>query len=59
MEVTIDLQSRTLSLPGGKKFDFPVDGFARYCLLNGLDELDFILEQEQIILAFEKKLIRS
>ncbi len=59
MEVTIDLESRTLSLPDGKRVDFPVDGFARYCLLNGLDELDFLLEQEQTILAFEKKSTRS
>jgi 3-isopropylmalate/(R)-2-methylmalate dehydratase small subunit len=55
MEVTIDLEARTLSLPDGKQVEFPVDGFARYCLLNGLDELDFLLEQEDTILAFEKK----
>ena len=32
-----------------------VDAFARYCLLNAMDELDFLLDQEETILAFEKK----
>jgi 3-isopropylmalate/(R)-2-methylmalate dehydratase small subunit len=32
---------------------FPVDPFARYCLLNGMDEMDFLLSQDPAISAFE------
>src|SRR6266404_3401964 len=38
-EVTIDLQTTTLTLPTGEPVRFPVEAFARYCLLNGIDEL--------------------
>ena len=33
---------------------FPIDGFSRYCLLNGLDQLGFLLESEAEIKAFEE-----
>ena len=55
MEVTVDLEARALVLPDGKKVGFPIDAFARYCLLNAMEELDFLLDQEETILAFEKK----
>jgi len=34
---TIDLESRTFALPGGERFEFPVDPFARHCMLQGVD----------------------
>src|ERR687884_983207 len=37
-QVTIDLASQTLTLPGGERASFPVEPFARHCLLNGLDQ---------------------
>jgi 3-isopropylmalate/(R)-2-methylmalate dehydratase small subunit len=54
VEITIDLESRSVQLPDGRRVDFPVDDFARYCLLNGLDELDFLLGQEEHITAYEE-----
>src|SRR5947209_17430566 len=42
----IDLASRTLTLSDGRKFEFPVDEFARHCLLEGVDELGSLLKQE-------------
>jgi 3-isopropylmalate/(R)-2-methylmalate dehydratase small subunit len=51
--VKVDLRSQTLALPGGRKIEFPVDGFARHCLLEGIDELGYILQQEPAIAAFE------
>lgn len=51
--VKIDLASQTLTLANGRKVDFPVDGFARHCLLEGIDELGYILQQEPAIAAFE------
>jgi 3-isopropylmalate/(R)-2-methylmalate dehydratase small subunit len=52
-EVSVDLEARTLTLPDGSVVAFPIDPFPRYCLLNGVDELTFLLEQEGVIAAFE------
>jgi 3-isopropylmalate/(R)-2-methylmalate dehydratase small subunit len=52
-EITIDLASTTLRLPGGIAVNFPIDPFARYCLLNGVDELGFLLQQQDRIAAYE------
>jgi 3-isopropylmalate/(R)-2-methylmalate dehydratase small subunit len=55
VEVTIDLEPSTLALPNGRKVPFPIDGFSRYCLLNGLDQLGFLMENEAAIQAFEAR----
>ena len=52
--VTVSLEDQTVTLADGKKARFPVDSFARYCLLNGIDELQFLLSQDALIAAFEK-----
>ena len=54
-EVTIDLASCTLTLPGGETVRFPLEPFARYCLMNGVDELGFLLEREAQIAAYEAR----
>ena len=51
-EVVIDVEARTLTC-GAHAASFPIEPFARYCLLNGLDELTFILSREAEIAAFE------
>jgi 3-isopropylmalate/(R)-2-methylmalate dehydratase small subunit len=53
-EVTIDLETRTITIPGGGTASFPIDGFARYCLMNGVDELGHLLSQEEAIARFER-----
>ena len=53
VELDIDLESSTVTLPDGRKAEFPIDGFSRYCLMNGLDQLGFLLENEDAIRAFE------
>jgi 3-isopropylmalate/(R)-2-methylmalate dehydratase small subunit len=55
MTVAVDLAAQTLTLPGGCKVDFPVDSSAKQCLLEGVDELGYILMQEASIAAFEAK----
>jgi 3-isopropylmalate/(R)-2-methylmalate dehydratase small subunit len=55
--VRIDVEAQTLALPDGTTVSFPLDGFSRYCLLNGVDELGFLLAQEDAIAAFERKLV--
>jgi 3-isopropylmalate/(R)-2-methylmalate dehydratase small subunit len=54
-EVTIDLEKSALTLPDGRSVTFPIDGFARYCLLNGVDELGFLLSKQAEIAAYEAR----
>jgi 3-isopropylmalate/(R)-2-methylmalate dehydratase small subunit len=51
--VTVDLATQTLVLPDGSSVQFPIDGFSKHCLLNGVDELGYILQQEPAIAAYE------
>ena len=53
-EVSIDVQNTTLTLPDGTTVKFPLEGFARYCLLNGVDELGYLLSQGTAIAAYEQ-----
>jgi 3-isopropylmalate/(R)-2-methylmalate dehydratase small subunit len=53
VELTIDLAAQTLTLPGSEAVIFPVDSFAKTCLLNGLDELNYILSFSDKITAYE------
>lgn len=52
-ELHVDLASQTLTLPDGEKVGFPVDSFAKECMLEGVDELGFILKHEAAIQAYE------
>jgi 3-isopropylmalate/(R)-2-methylmalate dehydratase small subunit len=51
--VKIDLPSQTLTTPGGALVQFPVDGFSKHCLVEGVDELGYILQQESAIAGYE------
>jgi 3-isopropylmalate/(R)-2-methylmalate dehydratase small subunit len=53
-ELTVDLATQTLSFPGGS-VTFPIDPFNKTCLLNGVDELGYILGFEKDIAAFENR----
>ena len=52
-EVTIDLDSATVTLPDGAAVPFPLEPFARYCLMNGVDELGFLLARAGEVRAYE------
>lgn len=54
-EFTVDLESQTLSFPNGS-VRFPIDPFNKTCLLNGTDELGYIMSFEEEIAAFEANL---
>lgn len=54
-ELSVDLATQTLSLPDGRKVTFPIDGFAKTCLLNGVDELGYIAGFEKEIAAYENR----
>lgn len=53
-EIVIDLETTTLALPDGRAVKFPLEPFARYCLMNGVDELGFLLSKNAEISAYEK-----
>ena len=53
--VKIDLASQTLTYAGGKTTQFPVDAFSKTCLLEGVDELGYILKKTDSIAAYEAK----
>jgi 3-isopropylmalate/(R)-2-methylmalate dehydratase small subunit len=57
-ELTVDLASQTVSFPAGS-FTFPIDAFSKACLLNGVDELGYIMSFENEIAAFENKVNRN
>jgi len=52
-QLTVDLTSQTVSLPGGQSITFPIDGFAKYCLVNGVDQMGFLIGEEDSIAAYE------
>jgi len=59
MMVKIDLASQTLTLPDGTAVEFPIDAFAKHCLLEGVDELGYILKQDPAITAYEAQRVGS
>jgi len=53
-EVAIDLDAQILRLQDGSETGFPVDPFAKKCLLEGIDDLGYILKNLSIIIDYEK-----
>lgn len=55
IELDIDVAASTVTLPDGRSFGFPIDGFARTCLLEGVDQLGYLLKQSSAIQSFEEQ----
>jgi len=53
VEVTVNVEDTTIALPDGTRVKFPLEAFSRYCLLNGVDELGFLLDRRAQIDAYE------
>jgi len=51
--LTVDLETRTITDNHGFSAQFPIDGFAQHCLLNGLDDIGLTLQHESAISAYE------
>ena len=51
----VDLDNTQICLENGKVISFPIDSFARYCLLNGVDQLGYLLNHDTEISAYENK----
>ena len=52
-EIDIDLEASSLRLPTGVSVSFPLEAFARHCLLNGLDELGYLRSRSADIERYE------
>lgn len=56
MEVEIDLPNQTITNKAtGKNERFEINAYKKHCLMNGLDDIDFLLENKDKIEAWEKK----
>ena len=53
-ELAIDIETTSIALPNGKSVNFSMDGFARHCLLEGIDQLGFLRKQLDSIENFEE-----
>lgn len=55
LTLTVDLAAETVSLPDGSSHSFQYDPFRKYCLLEGLDDLDYMLERNEAIESYRTK----
>jgi 3-isopropylmalate/(R)-2-methylmalate dehydratase small subunit len=54
-EVKVDVPAQTVTnLATGASEHFDLNGYKKYCLMNGLDDIDFLLESKDKIEAWEK-----
>lgn len=54
VQVSIDLEKQELVLPTGSTINFVIDSFSRYCLLEGVDQLGYLLNHDEQITHYEK-----
>ncbi|MCX6046072.1 MAG: 3-isopropylmalate dehydratase small subunit [Chloroflexi bacterium] len=52
-QITVDLASQTVTLPDGQQLGFPIDPFRKICLLEGVDDLGYIMKQADAIATYE------
>ncbi len=52
--VTVSLEDEQIILPDGRAVNFPIDGFSKYCLLNGVDQMGFLLGLDEDIIEYEQ-----
>jgi 3-isopropylmalate/(R)-2-methylmalate dehydratase small subunit len=52
--ICVDLESQAVTAPDGARHEFAIDPFSKHCLISGLDELDYTLNQMPRIVAFER-----
>ena len=54
-EISVDIAATTLTLPNGKSVSYPIDAFARFCLLEGTDQLGYLQSNLDAIERFEEQ----
>ena len=58
-ELTEDLPKQIVSSPKGNKYHFEIDSFAKSCLLNGMDDIDWTLQYNEKIRSYEERTRRQ
>jgi 3-isopropylmalate/(R)-2-methylmalate dehydratase small subunit len=56
VELSIDVRERVVTLPDGGRIAFQLEPFARHCLLEGVDQLGFLLQHDEAIAGFEARM---
>ncbi len=56
VELSIDVREQYIALPDGSHIAFQLEPFARHCLLEGIDQLGFLLQHDEAIAAFEARM---
>jgi 3-isopropylmalate/(R)-2-methylmalate dehydratase small subunit len=56
IELSIDVRDEYIALPDGGRIAFQLEPFARHCLLNGVDQLGYLLQHADAITTYEKNL---
>jgi 3-isopropylmalate/(R)-2-methylmalate dehydratase small subunit len=52
-QLQVDLSAQSLTMPDGRVVKFPIDPFSKTCLIQGVDELGYLLARQNAIKAFE------
>jgi len=55
IELSIDVREQFVELPDGRRIGFELEPFAKHCLLNGVDQLGYLLQQDEAISAYERQ----
>jgi len=55
IELSIDVREQFVALPDGSRIGFELEPFAKHCLLNGVDQLGYLLQQDEAISAYERQ----
>ncbi|KRF02166.1 isopropylmalate isomerase [Frateuria sp. Soil773] len=56
IELSIDVREQAIELPDGGRIRFQLEPFARHCLLNGVDQLGYLLQHAEAITAYEQRM---
>lgn len=51
--VSVDLENQSITLPDGESINFPIEPFAKYCVINGVDQLGFLASADVDVSQFE------
>ncbi len=53
VQITVNLEDQILFLPDNRKVSFPIDPFNKLCLIEGIDQMGYLLKQEAQISLYE------
>ncbi len=57
LTITVDLENQTVSLPDGRNESFAINAYKKACLINGYDDIDYLLSLREEIREFEKNVV--